>query len=62
GDDVRPLPGVRVQLDLSALGVTGAKTCRWVTPDTDPVELPISSDTVLVPTLNLWGLLEMSAE
>jgi len=22
--------------------------------------LPISSDTVLVPTLNLWGLLEMS--
>jgi hypothetical protein len=59
-DDVRSLTGVRVQVDLSALGVKGARTCRWVTPDADPVELPISSDTVLVPTLNLWGLLEMS--
>jgi len=61
-DAIRQLRRVRIQVDLSALGVTGAKTCRWVTPDADPVELPISGDTVLVPTLNLWGLLEMSAE
>ncbi len=56
-DGVRPLTGVRIQIDMPALGVPGARTCRWVTPDADPIELPVKSNTVLVPKLNLWGLL-----
>jgi len=60
-DDVRPLRGVRIQVDLSALGVAGATTCRWVTPDADPIELPVNSDIVQVPTLGLWGLLVIHA-
>jgi hypothetical protein len=56
-DDVRPFTGVRVQVDLSALGVKGARTCRWVTPDADPIDLPINDNAILVPRLDLWGLL-----
>jgi len=56
-DDVRPLRSVRVQVDLPALGVAGVKTCRWVIPDADPIDLPVKNSTVIVPTLNLWGLL-----
>jgi hypothetical protein len=56
-DDVRPFTGVRVQVDLSALGVKGARTCRWVTPDADPIDLPINDNAILVSRLDLWGLL-----
>jgi hypothetical protein len=60
-DDVRPLHGVRVQADLAALGVAGARTCRWVTPDADPVDLPVSGSGVQNPRLTLWGLLLFEA-
>jgi len=56
-DDVRPFTGVRVQVDLSALGVASAKTCRWVTPDAEPIDLPVNDNAILVPRLDLWGLL-----
>lgn len=56
-DDVRPFHGIRVQVDLPALGVASAKTCRWVTLDADPIELPLNGSTVQVPRLDLWGLL-----
>lgn len=56
-DDVQPLSDVRVLLNLSELGVAGATTCRWVTPDAEPIVLRIDGSRVQVPTLGLWGLL-----
>jgi len=56
-DDVQPLSDIRVLLNLSELGVANATTCRWVTPDTEPIVLRINSSRVQVPTLGLWGLL-----
>jgi hypothetical protein len=56
-DEIRPLVGVRVQLDLRALGVSQAVTCELRTPDAKPLSLPVNEGTVVVPTLDLWGLL-----
>jgi hypothetical protein len=56
-DHVRPLTRIRVHVDLPSLGVPGARTCRWVTPDADPIDLPINDNAILVPRLELWGLL-----
>ena len=56
-DDVQPLSDIRVLLNLSELGVANATTCRWVTPDAEPIVLRINSGRVQVPTLGLWGLL-----
>ena len=56
-DDVQPLSDVRVHVNLSELGVAHATTCRWVTPDAEPILLQIDGSKVRVPTLGLWGLL-----
>jgi len=56
-DDVQPLSDVRVLLNLSELGVAHATTCRWVTPDAEPIVLQIDGNRVQVPTLGVWGLL-----
>ena len=56
-DDVQPLNDVRVLLNLPELGVADAMTCRWITPDAEPIVLRIGGSRVQVPTLGLWGLL-----
>jgi hypothetical protein len=56
-DDVQMLSDVSVLIDLSELGVAHTTTCRWVTPDAEPIVLPIDSSQVQVPSLGLWGLL-----
>jgi hypothetical protein len=60
-DDMQALSDVSVLLDLSQLGMADATTCRWVTPDADPIVLRINSSRVQVPTLGLWGLLAFGA-
>ena len=60
-DDVRPLRGVRIQADLTALGAAGARTCRYVTPDADPIALPVNGSSVQIPRLILWGILVFEA-
>jgi hypothetical protein len=56
-DDVTPLTNVQVRLDLRALGVPQANTCRFLTPDAPPQTLSVADGAVTVPTLGLWGLL-----
>ena len=56
-DDVRRLTEVQVQLDLQALGVPHAATCRFLTPHAESQLLPVEHGAVVVPTLGLWGLL-----
>jgi hypothetical protein len=58
-DSVEPLRNVTVRLNLAALGVPKATSCRLVTPDAGTVHLRIESDSVTVPMLGLWGLLAL---
>ncbi len=60
-DDVTTQNDVRVRLNLSQLGVPQATTCRWITPDAEPIVLQIVDGRVQVPTLGLWGLLVFGA-
>ncbi len=57
GDDVRPSKEVQERLDLSALGVPHATECQFLAPGAEPKSLPVEHETVIVPTLGLWGLL-----
>lgn len=56
-DDVAPLKDVQVRLDLPALGVPQAATCKFISPGAEPQTLPVDHGTVVVPTLGLWGFL-----
>ena len=56
-DGETPLHDVKVTVDLSTLGLKRAGTCRWVTPDSPAVELPIADGLVTIPTMGLWGML-----
>lgn len=60
-DDVRPLSDVRVTLDLAALGIPNATTCRYLAPGSPPVTLSLHDGTVTVPSLGLWGMLVITA-
>jgi hypothetical protein len=42
-DAVQPLRGVRLKLDLAALGVADATLARVLTPGSDPVDVPIAA-------------------
>ena len=56
-DDVKPLTDVQVQLDLNALGIDRATTCTFISPQAEPQSLTVDDGTVIVPALNLWGML-----
>jgi len=56
-DAMRPRPGVRVSLDLRALGVPGAVRCRIAAPDRPGTTVPIRDGVVTVPLLDLWAVL-----
>lgn len=56
-DTVNPLGPVRVQIDLRALGLAEAHTCRWLEPGADPTPLAMRDGEVAVPSLGLWGML-----
>ncbi len=58
-DEVAPHIHVRLQLDLKALGVSGATRCRYWEPESPPQELPVTDGVVTVPKLGLWGILEL---
>jgi hypothetical protein len=58
GDDsVRPLKEVAVRLDPDRLDMAGASTCRFLTPDSEPISLVVKEGKVEVPELGLWGIL-----
>jgi hypothetical protein len=57
-DRVRPLVGLKLQVDLEALGVPLAETCRLFTPGASPAILPIKNGVVEVPELDLWAILQ----
>ena len=56
-DDVSPLVDVQVHVDLHALGVSQAVNCEFHSPDAKPRSLPINDGTIVLPRLNLWGML-----
>jgi hypothetical protein len=60
-DDVVPLRSVRLRCDPAALGVPGARTARWITPDNDPVEVPLRDGIAELADVGLWGLLVIGA-
>lgn len=60
-DDVAPLKGLTVTLDLKRLGLDGAKQCVLIRPGHAPHTAPIVNGTVRVPTLELWGILHIAA-
>jgi hypothetical protein len=51
------MQGVRVTLDLAALGIEGASACQWIPLEGEGKELPMTSGVVEVPSLGLWGML-----
>jgi hypothetical protein len=59
-DGVRPLQNVRLRLDMMALGVAGAVEARCFSPGTQPRTLPITQDTLTVPEIGLWAVLEIA--
>jgi hypothetical protein len=61
-DDVTPLKDVEVRLDLAALGVPHATSCKFFAPDAEPLSLTIDHGAVTVPSLGLWGLLVIGAK
>lgn len=59
-DDVTAVRKLEVKVDAKALGVQGLRSCKWVTPEIEePVPLPVEHGTVVLPGLDLWGLLVM---
>lgn len=59
GDNVPPLKGVRLKLNLAALGCAGASEARLIAPGVTPASLPVRQASVVVPELGLWGVLEL---
>jgi hypothetical protein len=59
GDNTPPLEAVRLKLNLVALGCTGATEAALLAPGLTPVTLPVQQDSVVVPELGLWGVLEL---
>ena len=56
-DAVRPLSDLRVLAAPAALGLTGSPRCRWLAPGAAPVALDWRDGGILMPRLDLWGLL-----
>jgi hypothetical protein len=56
-DDVGPVREIQVTVDLKALGIDGALTCKLVTPGTPLSVLNVEAGTVEVPVLGLWAIL-----
>ncbi len=56
-DDVRPIKGVKLTLDVERLGVRDRRTGRWVTPDAPEAQVTLEDGRVELPTLALWGML-----
>jgi len=59
-DDVRPLSGVKVTVDLQALGLSGAPVIRLVQPEGTEESLSLRDGSVEIPSLGLWGVLAFS--
>lgn len=60
-DDTPSVKPLRVRLNLGALGVAGARQARCHAPGQEPLTLPIQGDTVTVPELRGWAILELGA-
>jgi len=58
-DDVRPLSNLRLHIDLGALGVAGARSARWHQPEAEPMNLSLREGEIEIPSLALWGILEI---
>lgn len=61
-DEVVPLKNVRLQLDLTALGVAGADGAKAWAPGVEPKTLSLKSGALTVPEAGLWTLLELRAK
>lgn len=58
-DSVKPLKDVRLKLDLAAFGVANVEKARLFTPGTAPVTLKVKDGSLVVPELELWGMVEL---
>jgi hypothetical protein len=56
-DDVRPMGGLRLTLDMKALGVPSGATARLVTPGKPEAALELKGGHAELPELALWALL-----
>lgn len=58
-DEVKPLKEIQVTLDLEALGLKSLKNCQLFAPGQEPVILKPDGNRLVVPRLDLWGLLRV---
>lgn len=58
-DGVQSIGNIQLHLDLTALGVAGAREAKLFSPGEKPVQLPILDSTLTVPKLGLWDIIEI---
>lgn len=61
-DAVEPAKEVRLNLNTRALGVPGAKRATVFAPEKEAVPLEVRDDTLVVPEVGLWAVIELKAE
>jgi hypothetical protein len=61
-DAVLPIKPVRLSLNLKTLGLTGAKRARIYAPEREPVSADIRDESVVVPEVGLWTMVEVVAD
>lgn len=58
-DDVTPLADVRIKVNTQALGVEDEAVCWFHEPGSERRQVAMVDDTITVPALHLWGILEI---
>ncbi|MBU6400683.1 MAG: hypothetical protein KGS61_10215 [Verrucomicrobia bacterium] len=58
-DSVRPINVATLHLNLRALGVEGAREARVLSPSAPPRSVAIDRDTLALPDLGLWTVVEL---
>ena len=58
-DGVQSIENIQLHLDLTALGVAGAREAKLFSPGEKSVQLPILDSTITVPKLGLWDIVEI---
>ncbi len=58
-DSVHAVENLQVSLDLESLGVSRVKEARYFAPGAEPVNLLVRESRLVVPKLELWGVLQL---
>ncbi|MHC1768127.1 MAG: hypothetical protein AB9869_28290 [Verrucomicrobiia bacterium] len=61
-DDVRSLEGVRLRVNLGALGLKEDARCWFYEPDAAPVQLEAADGVMALPRLGLWSIVRLGEE